>query len=131
MKAIRLFTTLCFILVTIHFAQAQASIETMVKESEKAKAYTKEYLDAMPESGYASKPTPDMRSFAQQMLHLTDANYGFASAATGAKSPVNELERTTTDQSKANVTNQVMAGYDFVINGLKKMTPAQLNEKIK
>jgi uncharacterized damage-inducible protein DinB len=131
MKTIRLFTTLCFVLGTIHFAQAQASIETMVKEWERAKAYTKEYLDAMPESGYASKPTPDMRSFAEQMLHLTDANYGFASAATGAKSPVNELEKTTTDKSKANVTRQVLAGYDFVINGLKKMTPAQLNEKIK
>jgi uncharacterized damage-inducible protein DinB len=131
MKAIRLFTTLCFVLGTIHFAQAQASIEAMVKEWERAKAYTKEYLDAMPESGYAAKPTPDMRSFAEQMLHLTDANYGIASAATGEKSPVNELEKTTTDKSKANVTKQVMAGYDFVIDGLKKMTPAQLNEEIK
>ncbi|HKH60400.1 MAG TPA: DinB family protein, partial [Flavitalea sp.] len=25
----------------------------------------------------------------------------------------------------------VMAGYDFVINGIKKMTPAQLNENVK
>ena len=30
----------------------------------------------------------DARSFAQQMLHLTDANFGFAAAATGEKSPV-------------------------------------------
>lgn len=41
-----------------------------------------------------------------------------------------ELEKTT-DKSKANVTKIVLTGYDSVINGIKKMTPAQLNEKIK
>src|ERR1700712_2716590 len=131
MKAIKFFMPLCLVLGIIGFAQAQASLDDMVKEWERAKAYTKEYLDAIPESGYALKPTPEMRSFAEQMLHLTDANYNFASAATGEKSPVNELEKTTTDKSKANVTKQVMDGYDFVINGIKKMTPTQLSEKIK
>ncbi|MDO1449484.1 DinB family protein [Rhodocytophaga aerolata] len=131
MKTIPLLTTLCLFLGIIQFGQAQSSTEEMVKEWERAKAYTKEYLDAMPESGYASKPTPDMRSFAEQMLHLTDANYGFAAAATGEKSPVSELEKNTTDKSKANITKQVLAGYDFVINGIKKMTPAQLSEQVK
>jgi uncharacterized damage-inducible protein DinB len=132
MKAIHFFTTLCFLLGTLHFAHAQTGVNDMVKEWERAKAYTKEYLDTMPESGYALKPTPEMRSFAEQMLHLTDANYGFTSAATGEKSPVGQGEsEKTADKSKANVTKLVMAGYDFVINGIKKMTPAQLNETVK
>jgi uncharacterized damage-inducible protein DinB len=73
-----------------------------------------------------------MRSFAEQMLHLTDANYAFASAATGEKSPVGmgESEKAT-DKSKENTTKLVMAGYDFVIAGIKKMTPAQLSETVK
>ena len=89
----------------------------MIKEWERAKTYTKEYLDAMPESGYALKPTPEMRSFAEQMLHLTDGNYGFAAAASGEKSAFapGELEKTT-DKSKANVSKIVLDGYDFVIN---------------
>ena len=113
-------------------AQAQSATDAIIKEWERAKAYTKEYLDSMPESGYSLKPTPEMRSFAEQMLHLTDANYGFASAATGEKSPVGfgESEKAA-DKSKANVTKLVMDGYDFVINSLKKMTPAQMNENIK
>jgi uncharacterized damage-inducible protein DinB len=131
MKAIKLFTTLCLLLGMLPFAQAQTSMEDMTKEWERAKAYTKEYLDAMPESGYALKPTPEMRSFAEQMLHGTDANYGFASAATGEKNPVSDLEKTTTDKSKENITKLVMASYDFVINGIKKMAPAQAGEKIK
>ena len=114
------------------FAQAQSPIEDMVKDWERAKAYTKEYLDAMPAEGYALKPTPEMRSFAQQMLHLTDGNYGFTTAATGVASSVGmgESEKAT-DQSKENVTKLVMAGYDFVISSIKTMTPAQLAEATK
>ncbi|MEJ0055348.1 MAG: hypothetical protein WDN75_06655 [Bacteroidota bacterium] len=37
----------------------------------------------------------------------------------------------TIDKSKANVTKLVLAGYDFVINSVKKMSPAQLDEKTK
>lgn len=131
MNAIKFLLTACFLITFTSFTCAQ-SIEEIVKEWERAKAYTKEYLDAMPESGYALKPTPEMRSFAEQMLHLTDANYGFASAASGEKSPVGfgESEKAT-DKSKANVTKLVMAGYDFVISSVKKMTPPQLGETIK
>ncbi|WP_420153668.1 DinB family protein [Siphonobacter sp.] len=133
MTKINVITTLCLLLGLVQFSQAQMTIEENVKEWERAKVYTKEYLDAMPESGYSLKPTAEIRSFAQQMLHLTDANYGFASAATGEKSPygMGELEKSTTDLSKANVTKLVLAGYDFVIEGIKKLKPTQLNEKVK
>jgi uncharacterized damage-inducible protein DinB len=132
MKALKLFTALCFLLLFMNIARAQVSINDMVKDWERAKAYTKEYLDSMPEAGYALKPTPEMRSFAEQMLHITDANYGFASVASGEKSPVpfGESEKIS-DKSKANVTKLVMAGYDFVISSLKKMTPAKMDEQIK
>ena len=132
MKTTRLLLSLALFFAVTSFIQAQQSIVEIVKEWERAKAYTKEYLDAMPESGYALKPTPEMRSFAEQMLHLTDANYGFASAASGEKSPVGfgESEKAT-DKSKANVTKLVLAGYDFVINSIKEMTPGQLAEKTK
>jgi len=132
MKTIKLLFTLIFLITLIPFTNAQDSVSEMVKERERAKAYTKEYLDAMPESGYALKPTPEMRSFAEQMLHLTDGNYGFASAASGEKSPIGfgESEKTG-DKSKANVTKLVLAGYDFVISSIKKMTPTQLTEQTK
>lgn len=127
----KLFVSLCFVFCASLTARAQGSMDEMIKDWERAKAYTKEYLDVMPESGYALKPTPEMRSFADQMLHLTDAHFGFVSAATGAKPGpgMSELEKST-DKSKETVTRLVLAGYDFVIDNAKKMTPEQLSEKI-
>ena len=123
--------SVCLLVGLSFFAVAQSSAD-VIKEWERAKAYTKEYLDIMPESGYALKPTPEMRSFAEQMLHLTDANYAFAAAASGEKSPIAQgASEKTTDKSKANVTKLVMDGYDFVISSIKKMQPVQMNDSLK
>jgi uncharacterized damage-inducible protein DinB len=132
MKIARSLLSLVLLVSTFSFARAQDAMNEIVKEWERAREYTKEYLDVMPDSGYALKPTKEMRSFAEQMLHITDANYGFASALTGEKSPVafGESEKTS-DKSKQNVTKLVLAGYDFVINSLKKMNNSQLLEKVK
>jgi len=120
------------VLACSHLANAQLKTADIIKEWERSKAYTKEYLDAMPESGYALKPTPQMRSFAEQMLHVADANYGLASSAINVKSPVElgVLEKSAY-KSKANVTRLVMESYDYIISNLKKMTEAQLNETVK
>ena len=131
MKKLKLVLSLMVAFLTFQSAKAQ-SIDEMVKEWERAKAYTKEYLDAMPADKYDLKPTPEMRSFAEQMLHFTDANYAFAAAATGEKSPIGQGEsEKSADKSKENTTKLVMAGYDFVINGIKKMNPAVLGENVK
>lgn len=132
MRALKLLLTLFAFISTMGYAKAQETSSNSAADWERAKTYTKEYLDAMPESGYALKPKPEMRSFAEQMLHLTDANYAFASAATGEKSPfaMGAMEKST-DKSKATVTKEVMAGYDYVLQSMKKLTPAQLAESIK
>ena len=131
MKPHRILTLMFFLLISGQIF-AQNSKDYMIKEWERAKAYTKEYLDAMPESGYGLKPTPEMRSFAQQMLHLSDGNFGIGAAASGATPPADmkDLEKIT-DQSKANVSKITLASYDFVINAIKGMSEAQLNETVK
>lgn len=131
MKVRSLVIALCMIMGS-QFAKAQVKIADMVKEWERSKAYTKEYLDAMPEDKYGLKPTPEIRSFAEQLLHLADANYGFASNATNVKSPYGqgELEKSG-DKSKSNVSKLVLASYDFVINNMKNMSEAQLDESFK
>jgi uncharacterized damage-inducible protein DinB len=131
MKLKSLTVALCLIAGS-QLTMAQVKVVELVKEWERSKAYTKEYLDAMPESGYALKPTPEMRSFAEQNLHLADANYGLASAALGIKSPFDQgIWEKTGDKSKVNVSKVVLASYDFVIDQIKKMSDAQLDQPIK
>ncbi len=132
MKKAYLLLSLVCMFCSFQTLNAQTSKEDAVKEWERAKIYTKEYLDAMPADKYALKPTPEMRSFAEQMLHLTDANYGIVATIAGTKSPIamGEAEKTA-DKSKENVSKMVLAGYDFVIENLNKMTTAQLSESIK
>lgn len=70
----KLLSTIFLLLGISTFTQAQTPIDEIVKAWERAKTYTKEYMDAMPAESYGLKSTPEMRSFAQQMLHLSDGN---------------------------------------------------------
>src|SRR5580698_6032458 len=90
MKKISLLFTILALSLLSNSLFAQFTQSQMVAEWQRAKLYTKSYLDAMPEDGYGFKPTPEIRSFAQQMLHLADANYVFATAASDKPNPIGE-----------------------------------------
>ncbi len=109
---------------------AQTPKANILKDWERARAFTKEYLDAMPESGYALKPTKEMRSFAGQMLHLADANYGIVGTATEVAPTAKDLEKSN-DVVKASVTEKVLASYDFAISAIKNYPDAKWAEMIK
>src|SRR6266704_1247381 len=85
--------------------------DVMIAAWERAKAYTKEYLDAATDEVYSFKPTPEMRSFAEQMHHLTVDNYKITNAAvvditTPAK--FKDLEKEPPLMTKAEITKAVM-----------------------
>ena len=131
MKRLTILFTLITTVFTITKINAQSK-EQMIADWQRAKAYTKTYLDAMPESGYSYKPTPEMRTFAAQMLHLTDANYYFASTASGKPSPFGQKSaEKTVPQTKDATTKAVMDSYDFMISSIQGMTSAQFQETAK
>jgi len=133
--------SLLFALLALSFACsstfAQFSKPQLVAEWQRAKKYTKVYLDAMPEDGYGFKPTPDIRSFAQQMLHLSDVNYFFAGIASDKPNPAGEtaaahnVNEKTVSPKKDAVIKAVMDSYDWAISTIQNMTPDQLQETIK
>jgi len=137
MKRLSLLFTMLTLTAAGSSAFAQFTQSQMIAEWQRARAYTKEYLDAMPEDGYGFKPTPEVRSFAGQMLHLADVNYAFTVTASGKPSPFGQtgadhgqLGRTI-PQTKEATTQAVMASYDWLISILQGMTPDQLQETIK
>ena len=104
-----------------------------IKDWERAKAYTIDYLNTMPANKYSFKATDSIRSFAQQMLHLAQSNVNVIAFIAGEPNIIGDriLEDSKTAQTKDSVMYYVVASYDFAINGLKKMNITTLNEKVK
>jgi uncharacterized damage-inducible protein DinB len=106
----------------------------MVTDWERAKAYTLEYLNASTDEAIAFKPTEEMRTFGQQMLHMAEANYGLMAAASGKQSPITfgQLEKNADQyKTKEALTKAVMDSYDFAINAVKSTEESKLGETIK
>jgi uncharacterized damage-inducible protein DinB len=137
MKRLSSYITVLVLAFASSSALAQFTQPQMIAEWQRAKTYTKAYLDAMPEDGYGYKPTPEIRSFAQQMLHLTDANYLFATSASGKANPLNEtlaahnVAEKTIPPTKEATTKAVMDSYDWVISTLQGMAPDQMQATVK
>ncbi len=104
----------------------------IVAEWTRAKNWTKEYIEKMPEDGMGFKPVPEVRSFAEQMLHLASANFNYGVRGTGATNPYQgkDLTKIEENKTKAGLMKIVMESYDFVIGNVTKMDPAKLEERL-
>jgi uncharacterized damage-inducible protein DinB len=108
---------------------AQLTKEQAIGEWKRAKVYTKAYLDAMPADGYTFKATPEVRTFAQQMLHLADANYYFLAVASGKPNPMGKASaEKTVAQTKEATTKAVLDSYDFCISALESIPADKMQE---
>lgn len=105
----------------------------LVREWERAKTYTKAYLDAMPEDGVSFKPTPEIRSFAEQLLHLSNATIFFISTGTGKEKIYvgKNLEKLDEYKTKASLTKVVMECYDYAIDAIQGLDASKLSEPVK
>src|ERR1700737_18715 len=93
-----------------------------IKDWERAKAYTVDYLNKMPADKYSFKAVDSIRSFAQQMLHLAQGNLFLMSTATDTKPPSfmqSDLEHSMTAQKKDSVMYYVTMSYDYCANAVK------------
>ncbi len=76
----------------------------------------------MPAAKYSFKATDSVRSFAQQMLHITEGTMFIVSTGTGAKlSGGPGLEQRASAQAADSVMYYVNTGYDYAINAIKNI----------
>lgn len=117
----------------VQAAAPMTTITQLTADWQRAKEYTKEYLDVMSEEGMSYKPTPEIRSFADQMLHLAAANYNFGAMVSGKPNPFQgkKLEEMNELKTKAALTKTVMDSYDFMLDAIKGLSDAQLAESVK
>jgi len=122
-----LFTVICFA------ADNDSLKAQLVKDWQRAKEYTRSYLEKMPAGKYSYRPVDSIRSFAEQMLHLAQANVGLVSNGTG-KDPIfagRNLEKSASAQSRDSVVYLTMASYDYCIDAIKGMDASKMDEVVK
>lgn len=105
----------------------------MLADWERAKIYTLEYIDAMPEDGINFKPAPELRSFAEQFLHMSQGTIGLVVSGTGA-TPIFQgktLEKMDELKNKEALTDIVMECYEFALKSIRDLDAARLNNMVK
>ncbi|MFC2169828.1 DinB family protein [Acidobacteriota bacterium] len=87
----------------------------------KANEYTMEFVQAMPGEKYGFKPTDEVFSFAEHVLHLVGSNFWFFSSIKGEKPPKSEEALKSEGKSKEDVIKLLEESNkygDGVLNGL-------------
>jgi uncharacterized damage-inducible protein DinB len=111
--------------------QPSPRVGVLIAQWTRARAWTGEYIDKMPEDSLGFSPVPGVRTFAGQMLHLAFWNFAFVARAIGQTAPYKE-EDLMKDEFKttARLSKVVAESYDFVINGLRGLNDSQLDEQL-
>ena len=115
-------------------APSTTRVNQMVADWQRAKKFTQAYLDSADDKTIAFKlsdKTP--RSFGGQLLHLAEANYGLVEAGGGDATEMGfgSLDGKPEFNTKAAVSEAVLASYDYVIGSLGKLNDTQLMDTVK
>jgi uncharacterized damage-inducible protein DinB len=127
----KLLASSLLILITISsYAQLADSIKAQfIKDWQRAKAYTKEYLDAMPKDKFSFKAQDSV------MLHMAQGTISLMSAGSGKKVPAiinrRNLEQTESAWSSDSITYFVNLSYDFAIEAIQEFDMSKAYERVK
>lgn len=92
----------------------------LIDNWERAKVFTKQYLEAMPEEHYDFRPTPEILPFAHEFLHVACVNFRYAAMIAGGDDcgSYEDIYNDPNLQSKQSVIRFVMDSYDAMIDRL-------------
>tara|TARA_B100001996_G_C18555559_1_gene552593 strand:- start:424 stop:951 length:528 start_codon:yes stop_codon:yes gene_type:complete len=116
------------------FAFSQTIIENFVMDWERSKKHSLSILEAMPKDKFDYKVSEESKSFAEEFLHIVQANYGMMSTVLEKENIINSQtslnEELFKDTSKENVITQTTKSYDFVIKNIKDFDENKLNDEV-
>jgi len=129
--------SLCTLLTSAQNCLNDTLKQQMIRDWERAKDYTLEYLNAMPADKYSFRPVDSIRSFAEQMLHFSLSNVGLVFFGTGYQDPGIQkmffkpnFEKIATLQNKDSILYYMSKSYDFAIDAVKNTDFNKLGEMV-
>ena len=108
-------------------AEADGLKSIFVKHLQTSEDFTVKVAEAMPAENYSFKLTPEQKSFAGQLTHLSQALAYFLSAFTGEKPNPGK----PASENKADVIAFVKSSYEKAIAQVSQLTPEQIHKTYK
>ena len=117
----------CLTAAAAPLAAQRTDQATMLADWQRSKDNVLHYIDAMPDSLMTFRPTPDVRTFAEQMEHIVSTNNDVAATAILGLAQTPAFGDTTRFlHSRAALHEHVAQSYDYLLDALRQATPAQL-----
>lgn len=119
-------------------AGANGQLADLIKDWEVQKDMLLKAAEAMPVDKFDYKPTPQQRTFGEQILHIAIGNVELISLL-GTKRPrpfkvkvdsTRAIPESTVKATKEEIIAMLSDAYDFGIAVLKEQTPASMNLKL-
>jgi len=118
--------------VTARLLQAQSSISPdQLADWQRNRTTVLAYIDAMPDSATGFRPTPGVRSFAEQFDHIVTTNLEVAAIALRGQKAAPALgDSSAYLHDKAALRKYAAATYDYLLKALQEAKPAQLSKRV-
>ena len=113
-------------------ASAQnAAPKDLVADWERDRTAVLAYISAMPDSAMGYRPTPKVRTLAEQFDHIVSTNLDVAAIALrGLKTTPALGDSAVYLHNKTELRKYAAATYDYFLDALKAATPAQLAKPV-
>lgn len=100
---------------------AEKSMESIMARWNQGKTFTMQVADAMPAESYDFKPTPEMRSFGEVMVHIGQAHVFYVSRLSKSAVP-DEMTKAPKVAGKEAAKKYLAASFDYCGTILSGMT---------
>jgi uncharacterized damage-inducible protein DinB len=119
------------LLVSQTAAAQTTAYPTMLADWQRDKGNVLAYVAAMPDSAMTFRPTPGVRTFAEQIEHIVISNVEIAAIALlGEAKPPVLGDKAKFLHDKAALQAYAAAAYDYVLTAMQRATPEQWQRRV-
>ena len=105
-------------------------LENFSQSWKRSKTYPLEIGEAMPEKDYDFRPVPEIRSFAEQVLHLANSIYGFSAIIKGEKVPVQPNIFEAKGKSKKEIIEVLTESLNYSTSAIEDLNEKRANQTV-
>ena len=121
-------------LATLALASAPVGAQTkdqMLADWTRLRETVLAYVDAMPDSAMTFHPTPGVRTFGEQIIHITAINLDVAARVLRAENAAPFMpDSATTPRQKAALRDFADKSFSYVIDAIRGATPSIFSKRV-